>query len=171
MKKNIFSIIILALVVVNLILTAVMMFSVVPASKKSNQLITQVCSALDLELEANAEETGESTISIDQIAVYDIADQMTVNLAKDADGQDHYAVFSVTISMDTKNDDYETYGSTISEKESLIKSEIINVVSSFTLEQAQSNKSDMQSQILANLQKMFDSDFIIDVAFRDIVFQ
>lgn len=171
MKKNIFSIVILALVIVNLVLTAIMMFSVVPASKKTNALVTKICTVLDLELEANAAETGDVTIPIDQIATYDIADKFTVNLKKAEDGKDHFAVFSITLSMDTKNDGYKSYGEKMSEKESLIKSEINEVVSGFTLEEAQSNRESLQEALRQRLTDMFDSDFIIKVAFRDIVFQ
>ena len=171
MKKNIFSILILALVIVNLVLTAIMMFSIVPASKKTNALVTKICSVWDLELEANVAETGEENIPIDQIATYDIADKITANLKKDVDGEEHYAVFSVTLSMDKKNDGYKSYGEKIADKESLIKSEIIDVVSGFTLEEAQSNRDALQEALKQQLDKMFDSDFIIKVAFRDIVFQ
>lgn len=171
MKKNIFSIIILALVIVNLVLTAIMMFSVVPAAKKTNTLVTQICSVLDLELEANKAESGDDSISIDQIATYDIADQLTVNLKSGTDGASHYAVFSVTLSMDKENEGYKNYGEQIADKESLIKSEIIDVVSGFTLEEAQSNREALQDALKERLVKMFDSDFIIKVAFRDIVFQ
>ena len=39
MKKNLMTLIILALVVVNLILTAVMMFVMVPQTQKANEMI------------------------------------------------------------------------------------------------------------------------------------
>lgn len=44
MKKNLMSVLILALVVANLILTAILMISVVPQTKKANELINKVCS-------------------------------------------------------------------------------------------------------------------------------
>lgn len=170
MKKNILSIVILALVIVNLVLTGIMMFSIVPASKKTNALVTQICSVLDLELEANAAETGESTVPIDQIETYDIPDQMTVNLKKSEDGEAHVAVFSVTISMDKKNKDFEKYGD-LSTKVSLIKGEIINLVSAHTLDEVQSEREALQQEILASLQKMYDSDFIISVTFSGFAVQ
>ena len=52
MKKNLMSVIILALVLVNLVLTAILTFTIIPQTKKSNQLVDQVCSAIDLELES-----------------------------------------------------------------------------------------------------------------------
>lgn len=171
MKKNILSIVMIALLVVNLILNVVIIFSIVPAANKANSLITQVCTALDLELEATAAENGESTITIDQIATYDIVDKLTINLKNNGDGQDHFAVVSVTLSMNNTSEGYEKYGTTISEKESLIKSEIISAISEYTIDDLQSNRAAVQESILARLQKMFDSDFIIEVAFRDITLQ
>ena len=44
MKKNLITVIILALVLANLILTAILVFTIIPQTKKSNQLIDQVCS-------------------------------------------------------------------------------------------------------------------------------
>ena len=58
MKKNLMSVLILALVVANLILTAILMISVVPQTKKANELVTKVCSAIDLELEGGKEKSA-----------------------------------------------------------------------------------------------------------------
>ena len=54
MKKNLISVLILALVLANLILTAILAFTIIPQTKKSNELIDQVCSAIDLELESGS---------------------------------------------------------------------------------------------------------------------
>ena len=51
MKKNLISVLILTLVLANLVLTAILVFTVIPQTKKSNALIDEVCSAIDLELE------------------------------------------------------------------------------------------------------------------------
>ena len=48
MKKNIFSVIITALTVVNVVLTAIMFFVMMPTFQKSNKLITQVASVLNI---------------------------------------------------------------------------------------------------------------------------
>ena len=54
MKKNMLSILILALLIVNIVLTSVMMFSVVGASKKTSALIDDIASAINLDLENQA---------------------------------------------------------------------------------------------------------------------
>ena len=48
MKKNLLSVVILALLVVNLILTGIMMFSCVSANKKTAALVNDIASVLDL---------------------------------------------------------------------------------------------------------------------------
>ena len=55
MKKNIFSVIITVLTVVNVVLTAIMFFVMVPTFNKTNNLITQVASVLNLELDGDSE--------------------------------------------------------------------------------------------------------------------
>ena len=42
MKKNLMSVLILALVFVNIILTAVLAFSIIPSVKKTNQLVDKI---------------------------------------------------------------------------------------------------------------------------------
>ena len=54
MKKNLMTVVILALVFANFVLTAIMMFSVLPQTQKANELINKVCAAIDLELNSGA---------------------------------------------------------------------------------------------------------------------
>ena len=57
MKKNLMSVVILALLVVNLILTGIMMFSCVSANKKTAALVNDIASVLDLELTGGGSNT------------------------------------------------------------------------------------------------------------------
>ena len=59
MKKNIFSVIITVLTVVNVVLTAIMFFVMVPTFNKTNNLITQVASVLNLELDGDSDASAE----------------------------------------------------------------------------------------------------------------
>lgn len=171
MKKNLLSILILALVLVNLVLNIVMIFSVLPAANKTNKMVTQICSILDIELAADEEENKK--VSMDKLSVYELSEgaTMTMNFKVGEDGKTHVLVTSVSISMNTESDGYKTYGETISEKESIIKGEINNVVSSHTLEEYQVDAAGIREEIVKNLQEMFDSDFIVDVTFSDVIYQ
>ena len=166
MKKNLLTILILALLFVNLVLTGITMFSLVSANKKTVALVDDIAAALSLDLskpEEAAEE--ETTISIADTAVYNIA------LTPSADGSEHYAVVSVSFSLNTQDPDYETYQPMLSDKESKIKSEIIDAVGSRTKEEAMADREGMQQDILNRVQSMFNSKFIYEAYFRDIKFQ
>lgn len=170
MKKNLMSVLILALVLANLILTAILMISVVPQSKKANELINKVCSAIDLELESGKAE-GEIDVPMSQIEEVKIAEgeKMTINL-KNTDGKDHYVMMSVSLALDTKHEDYED-ATVISEKEGIIKDEINKIVSSHSIEDMRKDTAGIQNEILKKLRKMYDSDFIVSVVFSDINYQ
>ena len=170
MKKNIITVITLALVVVNLVLTVILTITILPETQKANELITKVCSAIDLDLESGSA-TSNANIPIDQIEVYNIDDEQTINLKQDGDGKDHFAMITVSISMDTKNSDYKDLKPQVEEKVNLIKGDINNIVSQYTIDEIKNNQSAVQDEILKDLQKMFGSDFIVAVGFPTAQYQ
>lgn len=172
MKKNLISILILALLVVNLVLTSIMMISVAGTAKKTSALIGDIASVLNLELTNGADpESAVAEVPMKNVEVYDIADQMTIPLQVGEDGKEHYCMVMVSLSLNTKADGYKEYGSTIAEKESLIKSKITERIGSHTIEEAKSSAVNLQDEILQDIQELFGSEFIFQVVFRDIMFQ
>ncbi len=176
MKKNLISIIILALLIVNIVLTAIMMFSVVGASRKTAALVDNIATALNLELAADGEEEAEEeAVPMSDIAIYDITDKMTIPLKVEtnAEGQEeqHYFIAKVTLSMNTKADGYKDYGETMADRESLIKSEITDVIQACTLDEARNNQDQIREEILARIQTLFDSKFVFNVSFSDTMIQ
>ena len=170
MKKNLITVITLALVVVNLVLTVILTITILPETQKANELITKVCSAMDLDLESGSA-TSNANSPIDQIEVYNIDDEQTINLKQDGDGKDHFAMLTVSISMDTKNSDYKDLKPQVEEKVTLIKGDINNIVSQYTIDEIKNNQSAVQDEILKDLQKMFGSDFIVAVGFPTAQYQ
>ena len=170
MKKNLITVITLALVVVNLVLTVILTITILPETQKANELITKVCSAIDLDLESGSA-ISNANIPIDQIEVYNIDDEQTINLKQDGDGKDHFAMITVSISMDTKNSDYKELKPQVEEKVNLIKGDINNIVSQYTIDEIKNNQSAVQDEILKDLQKMFGSDFIVAVGFPTAQYQ
>lgn len=175
MKKNLITVIILALVAANLILTAILTFTILPQTKKSNALIDQVCTAINLDLEGG-QNKELAAIPIEDISIYDIGDKFTVNLADDGSGATDYAVFSVGLSVNTKSEVFKTYAkdetlSGITEKETLIKDTINTVVSNYTLDAFNANGyKDVKDAILTEMQAMFgnSSDFIVGINFSGV---
>lgn len=171
MKKNLMSVVILALVLVNLILTAILTITVLPETKKANELITQVCSAINLELESGSVKSDASSVPIDKLATYDISDSMTINLKDSGDGKEHYAVITVSLFMNKDSKGYKSFGEFMEEKKNLVMSEITSVVSGFTYDEFKSDQQGVQDAIVADLQKLFDSDFIVSVGFPTVTCQ
>ena len=173
MKKNLISIVILALLIVNIVLTAIMMFSVTGTSRKTAALVDNIATALNLELAANGngEDTEQEPVPMSDTATYDISENMTIPLKLDADEEPHFFIASITLSMNTKDKGYKKYGADIDTRESLIKSEINDVVSQYTVDEARDKQDDIRAEILERVQKMFDSEFIFNVAFSDIMIQ
>ncbi len=174
MKKNLLSIIILALLIVNLVFSTIIMISVTSTNKKTAAVIGDIATILNLELESGAAGEDVPEVSIDDTAIYDIEEQMTIPLKKGADGKDHFALVSVTLVMDTTHDDYETYGTAeaLAAKESLVKGLIVEAFGSYTMEQIQADNGDaVREDILKRIQTMYGSEFVYKVTFRDIIEQ
>ena len=172
MKKNLLSVVILALLVVNLILTGIMMFSCVSANKKTAALVNDIASVLDLELTGGGSNTEEVTaVSVADTEIYNIADAMTVALRPSEDGKEHYCMCEVSFSMNKTHEDYETMSPMVATQESKIRSIIIGVIGGYTKEEAQANQKAIESEILEQVQQMFGSNFIYEAYFRDVKFQ
>lgn len=171
MKKNLLSLVILSLLVVNIILTAVMLFSVLSTNKKTAEIVTDIAGILQLELNSSAD--GAGAVSIADTEVHAIAEQ-TISLDKEeGDSKDHFAVVTVSLSINTKHDDYAAYGADVVNKEDLIKSEIISVVSGYTATEARipEVQTKMCEEILERIQSMYGSTFIYKVTFSNIIVQ
>lgn len=171
MKKNLLSIVILGLLIVNVVLTSVMLFSVSGTMKKTSALIDSIAVALKLELKEDIEEEQAMSVPMEDIKVYQIAEEMMIPLATGADGKDHFCQVSVSLSMNSKADGFKDYGETIADKEDLIKGEIVSVISSYSIEEAKADTDAIRTAILERIQKMYDSEFIFNVVFREIYFQ
>lgn len=168
MKKNLMTVIILALVLVNLVLTAMLAFAIIPQTKKSNQLIDKIASAIDLELEDGGNK-GEIQIPVEDIEVYDIESSFTVNLSPSGDGKDHVAIFSIGLSLNKKSDGYKSIGTEgLKAKETLIKNDINTIASGYTIEQFRADEQGVKNAILEAMQDMFGSDFIVGVSFSSV---
>ena len=159
--------------IVNIVLTSVMMFSMMGATQKTSELVTDIASVLKLELGDQAEE--EKMIPLSQTEVYHISEPMTIALQNSEDGSSHWCLVSVALSLNTKDKGYKTYGSaeSMATYEPLITGEITNIIGSYTIDvlREPATQEEAREKILAVVQKMFDSEFVYNVSFSDIKFQ
>ena len=179
MKKSLLTVITFVLVLINLALTGVITFVLVPYVSSANNLVSSVATAIDLDQKAGAATDGSggaSAYDIEDIEVYDLSSGddkgMTINLKKGSDGKDHYAVLKISLSINTKSDGYKKYMETLDAKKSLITTEINNIVSQYTVDELRDNQQDVQNEILKKLQSMFGyDDFIVGVGFSSATYQ
>ena len=171
MKKNLLSIVILALLIVNLVLTSIMMFSVTSTNKKTGAVVADIASILKLEL--GTEEEQESTaVSMEDTAFHDMESELTIMLAKDPldeEAKEHFVMVQVSLSMDTTNKDYKTYGESINDNQ--IAGVMQEVFGKYTADEVQPRSEDIKEEILAEIQKLYNSEFLYKVTFSKLVVQ
>ncbi len=170
MKRNMLAILILAVSIVNLAMSAFMMLTVMNTNSKTVKLISDVAAAVNIDnatIINKAGSGGSGSVPMDKTALYDLNgdDKLTIALLPGEDGSTHYAQMEVTLSMNTESEGYKTYGETMDDRKSLIKAKINEIVGSYTLESLRASEAEVKQQILEALQTLFDSDFIFKVDF------
>ncbi len=179
MKKNLLSIIILALLVINLGMTGFMLLSVMSTNSQTAKLISDIAAALELEASGGSGGgfggSAVQPVGVDNLATFELTgdDKMTINLKAGADGKTHYMVVEVVFSLNTANTDYATMGSSesMAAKKSLIKAKVQEVLSSHTMEEIQTNEATVKDEILESVQDLFGSNFIYEVSFSSVLYQ
>ena len=173
MKKNIFSVIITVLTVVNVVLTAIMFFVMVPTFNKTNNLITQVASVLNLELDGDSDASADADYSMKDLEDTPVTfdSQQTINLKTGADGSQHYAMISgYTISVNKKADDYKDFGTDAVTAKSSVYTDIIrSVIQSHTEDDI--SEDIVKKEALEQIQKKFDTKAIVGITLTNFMFK
>ncbi|MCR4998835.1 MAG: flagellar basal body-associated FliL family protein [Lachnospiraceae bacterium] len=170
MKKNLLTIITFALVLVNIVLTAILTITIMPEVKKVNELITTICDAIDLDLQAATGAESTESVSLENIDVYAVADQIMVNLKQGADGKSYVMVITMSLNINKNNANYETYGTNMDTYAELIKSTVTKVVSKHTVEECKADQEALQREIKNELNAQFGNGFIVSVGFSQVLY-
>lgn len=170
MKKNLLTVLILALLIVNIALTGIMMISVTSTNKKTAALVTNIATVLNLELTSPGGEGGEGEpeISLANTEVYSLP-SMTIPLAVGEDGKEAYMVCTIGFSLNKKGDGYKSYGTQITDgsMNTLIMDTVNTVVGSYTEAEIRGDMEGLKAEILKEVQGLFQSDFIYKVSISD----
>ncbi len=169
MKKNILTIIIMAVTLINTILLGVLIFAIVPSANKTTKLMDKVASIVDLEMESP--ENARAQVAVSDIMIYDLPDKLTINLKKGEDGVEHYAILNVSLSMNSKHEDYETLNPKVSEYSNAIGEIVQEEFARYTRDDVEANKNVIKEMIISRIQELFHSDFIISVSFGNLILQ
>lgn len=169
MKKNLITVIILALCVVNLILNVLIVFVCMPSAKKTNNLISEIASVLNLELEGNGDTPA---VALENMATYSV-DAQVVNLKDDGSGDTHYVQVGLTLEMDKSSKDYESLNTVLQESGSAVFDEARNVIQNYTYAEVtdQKTQESIKKQILESVQKKYATQCIYNVSFSKFTTQ
>lgn len=177
MKKNILTVVVIALCMINLALSAVVVFSIVPMANRTNDLITQVASVINLELE---DPDADSIIGDVPVADRESLDpiggenEVTINLKKDNSGSAHYALYdTVTLTINKAADDYKTVTGLIAANNTYIIDCVTTTLAQRTLEELQNDldRSELKKDILKKLNSYFGTSSICDVVVNNLKYQ
>ncbi|MBP5608184.1 MAG: flagellar basal body-associated FliL family protein [Lachnospiraceae bacterium] len=170
MKKNLLSILILSLLVVNIVMTAIMLFSVMGTNKRTAEIVTDIAGVLSLEL--GTEPGGQTGMPSPEDSEYYTIPDMTITTKK-APGQekDQYCIIGITLAINKTHEKYATYGGeAMANYEKLIQSEVISVISQYTADEIKLMQSDICDEILKRVQTRIGSDVIYNVSISNIMF-
>ena len=180
MKNNLLTIIIMALLIVNIIMTGIMMISFMGTNKKTADLVSDIATILNLELGAEEEEEVVE-IPMSQQTPWAMEGAMTIPLQSeqvlDAEGnvtgiKEHYIMFNVSFSLNTKGEGYKDYGETFGNYESLIQDAINSTVSKHTIEECRNDFETIREEMLTSVRSLFDkNEFIYRIAISEIRYQ
>ena len=175
MKKSLLTILSFALSLVNVILTAVIVFAVVPEINNVNSLISKVAESIELDLRTGTDADMGNTVSPESLYIYSVnsGETMTINLKSSGDGESHFLIVAITLSENTLSDKYETFGGDNSATyDAVIRSQINSEVAKYTIDDIESDPAGLQTAIKDTLNSYFgDSAFIVDVGFSSITYQ
>ena len=176
MKKNLLTIIVIALLIVNIILTGIMMISMVGTNKKTSDLVSDIAAVLNLELGIEEEEEIVE-IPMSQQYIWNLTEKMEIPLQSedilDTEGnvtgkKDHYVVFNIAFSLDTKSKGYKEYGENIAEYESIVRDAVTTVVSKHTIDDCRDDFDTIRKEVLDAVKALFDNDLVYNVAINGI---
>ena len=172
MKKNLLSVLILALMIVNVAISVITMVSITGTNKKTAALVDTIATVLNLELVSD-DENAESSISLADTEIYTISESMTIPLKPNGEGKTVHMLCKVSLSINMKDEDYKTYNSeTIGNYESYIKQAVEGVISSYDMEYLSNsaNREEVKKEVLEAIQKWLDSKVVYDISISDVKF-
>lgn len=173
MKKSFLQIITLALCVVNLVISAILVFTCMPAISNTNNLVVKICEIIDLDV--TGVQGGAQIVDVANLEEVPVTfsgnNDIALNLKTDVDGKPHIVKLGVSIVVDKSHADYKAKRANIDTAMSMINGIIIDVVSKYTVNQVNNNKEEIRKEILGQVQTLFNSEFIYDITFTNFVTQ
>lgn len=172
MKKNLLTVLILALMIVNIVLTTIMMVSVISANKKTSELVGSIATALNVQFTApGSEGEAEQAVPLENTVVYPLPESLMIEVAT-AEGGSIYFIFDMSLSMDSKGKGYKKLGDNITSGgyDSLIEDMVNSIVSAHTEEECRNDIDSIKQEILQAIQTTTGYKFVYKINISNIKF-
>ena len=154
MKKNILTIVIMAATLINLVLSAVMIFSVVPAMNKTSNLEIE---------DANKDAQDYTVEDLKPFEVkYDTS--LKINLQKDSGDETlHYAVLDgIVVSFNTKADDYDTIYKAVEANPVYVNDIVKETIAEYSITTI--NESKIKAEAIKKMQEKYNTKCIVELS-------
>ena len=171
MKKNLITVLILAICIINLVFNILLVFVFMPSATKTNKLITDIAAVLDLEIASLDGSTGGFDVS--NLAAFQLEQGTPINLASDGSGEQHVVQYGLTINLDKTASDYKKTESNLTASTALIYDTTRDIIAQYTYDQVIDVEVQRQikEEILVALQETFNTSCIYSVSFYNWVAQ
>ena len=171
MKKSMLNVITLALVLVNLVLTVILTFSLVSTNNKTNKLVTKVSEIIDLDVAGGVSNNKSAGTSIEDVAYVDVSNNGSndIMISYTDGGKTHYAIVNVTLGLNTKAKDYASKSTTINNGMKVIVNAVQTEAMKYTYSTIAASKTTVESNLLATLQDTFQTECITSVIVSVVV--
>lgn len=170
MKKSMLNVITLALVLINLVLTIILTFSLVATNKKSNDLITKVAEIINLDA-GGGSNNADGGASIENIEYVDVTsnDSKEIRISYVENGKTHYAILTVSLGINKASKDYKNKMSTINNSMKLIANTVEEEALKYSYSTIASSKTVIEGNLLVTLKDLFETDMINSVMVNIVV--
>lgn len=172
MKKNLITVLILAISIINLVFNIILFFVFMPSVAKTNKLIGDISEVLDLEL-ASQSASSAGQVDVNNLVEFKLEEGSPINLASNGDDDLHALKYGITIKMDKTAKDYEKINTTLSTSTSYIYDITRDVVGQYTYEQVidVNVRKEIKEKLLVEFKEYFNTECIYSVEFYDWVAQ
>lgn len=170
MKKNILTIIILAATLINAVLSAVLVFAVMPAMNKTSALVDKVASVIDLEIEDPNSEEQEYTLTDLQVVTKSYDSTVNINLKRDA-GEDtnHYAQLNGwQLSLNSKAEDFSTVMESIQANDVYVDDIVKDTIGACTVT-AMDDRAQIKKEIIKRIQEKYNTKAVVEISLTDLL--
>ncbi|MDE6024483.1 MAG: flagellar basal body-associated FliL family protein [Lachnospiraceae bacterium] len=172
MRKNLITVLILAICVINLVLNIILFFVLMPSAAKTNKLISDISEVLDIELASQKSENG-GDVDVADLAPFQLEQGNPINLVSDGSDKSHVLQYGLTINLDKKAKDYDKTQSSLEQSTAAVYDMARDTIGQYTYEQVKDVdvQREIKQKLLASLKEYYGTECIYSINFYNWVAQ